>query len=269
MLIQRHSVDYWLKNKAIDISIKDICGEVLVHRHEFYEIELILSGGGFYNIDGIDYKIGRGSLFAMSPISFHHINFTENTKLINVMFTLDSCNIEFLSQLFLNEPHFSLTVPESELLFFEEISKQAIENINKTSQNKTLFLSALLDCFLGKVADLFCQNKYTMENTSIQYAILFLQNNFTRKITLNEVAEITNYTPNYFCNQFKNYTGKTFTEYLNDLRFSFALKLLRNTNISVAEICIRCGFNDYSYFVKSFKKHFGTTPKNFRLSNLL
>ena len=264
MLIQRHSVNFWLKNKTVDFSIKTLNGNVAVHRHEFYEIELILEGSGVYNIDGINYNLSRGSLFAMSPISFHHINFTSDTKLINLMFTYDSCNIDFLSKLFVEQPHFVLDVSEKDMDFFKMLADEATERLEIKKEVCTPFLVSLLDCYLGKITNLLNLVKPCAEDDSIQYAILFMHNNFTKKISLQEVAKIANYSPNYFCNRFKEFTGDTFINYLNDLRFSFAEKLLKNTKISVSEIAVQCGFKDFSYFMKSFKSRYGVTPKTYR-----
>lgn len=262
MNIERHSIDYWIKNKSIDFSIKEINGKVKVHRHEFYEIELILSGGGIYTIDGIDYKINRGSLFAMSPISFHNIVFKENSKLINLMFTLNSCNADFLTNLFINQPHFVMNLSENDIVFLEKLAEEAV-NSNHLSICIP-YVTSILDCFLGKINNLLnCDNPQN-KISGIQFAILYIQNNFTKKITLKDIAKIANYSPNYFCSSFKKFTGVTFIDYLNELRFSYAKKLLLNTNHSASEIAERCGFNDFSYFMKTFKSRHGVTTKMYR-----
>ncbi len=262
MNIERHSIDYWIKNKSIDFSIKEISGNVKVHRHEFYEIELILSGSGIYTIDGIDYEIGRGSLFAMSPISFHNIVFKENSKLINLMFTLDSCNADFLTHLFVKQPHFVIDLLENDITFLEKLTEEAVKSNNLSVCIP--FVTSILDCFLGKIDNLLNYDDPQKEISAIQYAILFIQNNFTQKITLKDVAKIANYSPNYFCSSFKKFTGVTFVDYLNELRFSYAKKLLLNTNYTAGEIAERCGFNDFSYFMKSFKTRYGVTTKIYR-----
>ena len=264
MLIQRHSTEYWIKNSCVDFSIKNIKGNVTVHRHEFYEIELILDGTGTYNIDGVDYEIKAGSLFAMSPISFHHIKFTSDTKLINLMFTHDSCKMDFLSKLFVLQPHFVIDIKEKDMEFFKKLAEEATETIRIKGEKQTPLIFSILDCYLAKITELLSSEKVYNSNDPIQYAIIYLHNHFTEKLYVESVAKIANYTPNYFCNQFKKFTGITFTKYLNGLRFSFAENLLKNTNSSVSQICMRCGFNDFSYFMKSFKLRYGVTPKQYR-----
>lgn len=264
MLITRHKTNYWIKNNYIDISIKDICGPVDIHWHEFYEIELILDGTGIYNVDGIDYKIEKGSLFFMSPSSFHHINFTENTKLINFMFTLESCDMDFLCGIFDSAPHISINLFDFDMDFIHTLAKDTAKI------NSVKYQSAVLNCVLGKIQSLYAA--YTtptpIKDFKMQHAILYIQNHFKENITLRQVAETANYSPNYFGNKFKEYTGVTFKEYIMELKFSFAEKLLKKTNLSVSEICYSCGFNDFSNFMLYFKKRYGTTPKQYRDNHL-
>lgn len=258
MVISRHKTDYWIKNNSVDVSIKDICGQVDVHWHEFYEIELILEGAGIYNVDGIDYEIEKGSLFFMSPSSFHHINFTENTKLINFMFTLEACDMDFLCGIFDSVPHILINLFDFDVDFIHTLAKDTIKI------NSVKYQSAVLNCVLGKIQNLCASYTTQLKDSRMQYAILYIQNHFKENITLKQAAEIANYSPNYFGNKFKEYTGVTFKEYIMELKFSFARKMLKKTNLTVSEICYNCGFSDFSNFMFYFKKRYGMTPKQYR-----
>lgn len=257
-MISRHKTDFWIKNKSVDVSVKEISGPVDIHWHEFYELELILDGAGTYNIDGTDYKIEKGSLFFMSPSSFHHINFTENTRLINFMFTLEVCDFDFLCDMFDHSPHISLKIEETDISFIYTLA----ENMLTAGHGK--YVSLLLNCILGKVQGIHTENIEPIKDSQMQYAMLYIQNHFRENLSLNEVASIANYTPNYFSNKFKEYTGTTFKKYIQDLQFSLAVNMLKKTNFSVTRICYHCGFRDFSNFMVVFKKRYGISPGKFR-----
>ena len=258
MQISRHRTDYWIKNDSVDVSIKDIEGPVAIHWHEFYEIELILSGGGIYHIDGIDYPINRGALFVMSPSSFHRIHFTENTRLINFMFTLDACDPAFLCDFFDTVPHVKMQLSEREIVFIHTLAAE----MERTDSVK--YLSAMMNSVLGKIQMLSKNALLPLENDPMQYAILYIQNHFKEDLLLSDVARIANYSPNYFGNKFKEYTGVTLKAYILSLRFTLAEQMLEHTALSVTEICYQCGFKDFSNFMTYFKKRHGMTPGAYR-----
>ena len=258
MEISRHKTDFWIKNSMVDVSIKEISGAVSLHFHEFYEIEVILEGAGTYSMDGIHYDIEAGSLFFMSPSSCHSLHFAENTRLINFMFTLDACEPIFLYKLFDAAPHISVTLSQNDLNFVRTLAEEM------TRTNHPQYLSAMLNSLLGKVNTLCGVKGPTVKATAMQYALLYVQNHFKEKIYLEDVARKVNYSPNYFSNKFKSYAGVTFQSYVMNLKLSLSEKMLRNTTLSVTEICDQCGFGDFSNFMFYFKRRYGTSPNRYR-----
>ena len=102
----------------------------------------------------------------------------------------------------------------------------------------------------------------------IDYALEYLQSNFTKEITLSEIAERYFVSAEHFSRVFKQKTGFNFSEYLNILRLQKAEQMLKQLNTSpITEIAESCGFNDSNYFSLKFKKYFGVSPKRFQKSN--
>ncbi|MCS4435474.1 AraC family transcriptional regulator [Aquiflexum gelatinilyticum] len=85
-----------------------------------------------------------------------------------------------------------------------------------------------------------------------------------RNISLKEVAGTANMSKEAFCRFFKQRTGKTFTEFLNELRIHKSCHLLQETDLSISQIAYQTGFQNLSYFNRAFKKYILTTPKSFR-----
>ncbi len=88
--------------------------------------------------------------------------------------------------------------------------------------------------------------------------------NFSKKITVDEAAQILGYNKYYFCSKFKKATGITYLNYVNTVRISHACNLLKN-GCTINEACDACGFENLSYFIQLFKKIMGTTPRKYCL----
>ena len=92
----------------------------------------------------------------------------------------------------------------------------------------------------------------------------FIQANFNRRITLEEISSLVNMSPVSFNRFIKSRTGKTFINYVNDTRISFASRWLIETEKSISEISYACGFNNIANFNRIFKKAKNCTPSEFR-----
>lgn len=99
-------------------------------------------------------------------------------------------------------------------------------------------------------------------NTVMEY----LNKNFQKDVSLNEVSKLIAMSEVAFSRFFKLRTGKTFVDTLNEVRLGHASRMLIDTTQSVNEIAYRCGFNNMSNFNRIFKKKKNCTPKEFRLA---
>ncbi len=98
----------------------------------------------------------------------------------------------------------------------------------------------------------------------IKRVLSLIRKEYASPLTLEELAEASGMSPKYFCRFFSSMTGKTPIDYLNYYRVECAADHLLYSEESVTDIALSCGFNDLSYFVKTFKRYKGMTPKQFR-----
>lgn len=98
---------------------------------------------------------------------------------------------------------------------------------------------------------------------TLKKALAYIRNSYDQQITLKNIADSAGISPKYLCTFFKEMTGKSPFEYLNAYRIERAARKLISTDLPVTQIAYMCGFNDLSYFIKTFKKIKGVTPKNF------
>lgn len=94
----------------------------------------------------------------------------------------------------------------------------------------------------------------------------YVMESFDKPIELKQVAAVAHMTPTSFCKYFKLRTQKTFSHFLNEIRISHACKLLYNENLSVSEIYLQCGFNNFSNFNRTFRELKKMSPTAFRSS---
>ena len=101
-------------------------------------------------------------------------------------------------------------------------------------------------------------------NDAIEAAKKYIEKNYTLNITLEDVSREVNISSYYLSRIFKEGTGENFIDYLTKLRIEKAKELLSTTQLSMKEICAKCGYSDPNYFSKTFKKNVGVTPTEYR-----
>lgn len=139
---------------------------------------------------------------------------------------------------------------------------------NSTSQE--LIILGLIYQIMGTI---YSENLYTaMEEYRIEdhkniYLLKEVLNhieiNFSSHISLNDLAKISGMSPKYFCRFFYEMTQHTPIDYVNYYRIERACYQLITSNESITHIALSCGFNDISYFIKTFRRYKGTSPRQY------
>ena len=135
---------------------------------------------------------------------------------------------------------------------YEEVSKNLVINmlinIARALQNKQF-------------------NAARLSSRNISFAKKILDEidiHYTNNISLEELSKKVNYNKNYVCMFFKQTFGVTIWEYITIKRINESLNLIRNSNLSITDIYLKCGFNNSANFNKQFRKYTGKSPKDFR-----
>ncbi|MCF7559683.1 AraC family transcriptional regulator [Sabulilitoribacter multivorans] len=102
------------------------------------------------------------------------------------------------------------------------------------------------------------------DSAKISTIYKYVNANFQSHITLDEIADKVSMTVPAFCRYFKKTTGKTFTQLVNEHRVVHATKLLNESQMSIADICFECGFNNFSHFNKQFNEITGKSASSYR-----
>lgn len=105
---------------------------------------------------------------------------------------------------------------------------------------------------------------YRHYNENTRKAIYYIEENYHRNISLNDIASAINVNSSYLSRVFKNDTGQNVIEYLNKIRLDKAVSLINEGKYTIKEISYKVGIQNYNYFFKLYKKFTGTTPSEYK-----
>ncbi len=257
-MIDRYTRLQKIKNNRIMVKEKNI-SSYPTHWHEFYEIELIISGSGSYIIDGVDRKIEKNMLFFMTPVNFHKV-ITDNSQVITLMFTGEVCDLDLLFRL-------SSVFNSDSVLLCDEDAKYLATIMHELNiacaENDDEYSFHLLNSILGKICRINNPHRHGYMS-KVQKAMLYIQNNFRNDIQLSNIAHAAGVTPSYMSSIFAKECGVSFNKYLNTIRYDYAKKLLEYSDMTVTDICFESGFCDYANFERHFKEKFFMSPRQYR-----
>lgn len=111
------------------------------------------------------------------------------------------------------------------------------------------------------------RNARSSDLTAARDMVGFIQKNYTRKISLKEIALSGAVGQSKCCKLFTKYLGQTPNTYLNQYRLNKSLEYLRNSDMPITEIALSVGFGGASYYTEMFRKYFGKSPTEFRKGN--
>jgi len=258
--MERFKKEQYIGSNGISAFDKIFDGFCKTHWHEFYEMEYIIDGSGEYIVDGISHTVSPGMLFFMTPLNFHSVAMSDS-HIFNVMFSEKVCDNTFLSDLMEKHPNGVIIVPQQDRSFTEAVFKE-LSNADRDSS----YCEYLLNVILGKLSS-YGNKSCRTSPSPLSNTLLFLLNHFRENPSLAEAAEHSGYTPTYFSEIFKRETRETYKNQLDRLRFEYAQKLIKYSDMSVFQICRESGFDDYANFIRRFKKRYGISPREMKLQN--
>jgi AraC-like DNA-binding protein/ligand-binding sensor protein len=146
-----------------------------------------------------------------------------------------------------------------------ELNNRYLERIQEAQGSEELIdtLYQMLDA----VTDQISPFRGVRHALPLRKAECYIRENYTRKVRLKEVADVSGLSAPYFSTVFKEEMGENLSDYLNRLRVDRAAKLLLETDLSLSEIAGSCGFEDQSWFSKIFKCYTGVSPGKYRDNN--
>tara|TARA_B100002049_G_C16085504_1_gene379292 strand:+ start:12746 stop:13618 length:873 start_codon:yes stop_codon:yes gene_type:complete len=252
--------------------------EFPIHFHPEYELNFIKNGKGVRRLVGDSLEeIDDVELVLVGPNLVHgwqlHKCKEKKIREITIQFHDDLFDDKLLSRRIFKPLRDMLNRSNHGILFSRKTTLEIMPRILRLSKIDSIdyfleLISILHDLANSRNQNLlssYISNNRSFENSGkIKIIYEYVQENFARKISLNEIAELVNMSTVSFNRFIKSRTGKTFIEYINDTRISYATRWLIETDLSIGEIGYKCGFNNIANFNRVFKKLKNCTPSQFR-----
>lgn len=269
-------------------TIKDII--LGKHRHEYMQINYVCHGKGKHIIGDHAFDIIKGDIFVIPPYVPHNISADENSELEIFEFEFEP---EYINQDFVSienvESFFDFAYIEPFLVSennvkprlnlvgkqqveVENILNEALYEFNSRNAGFVLLVKSLLLKLLVLVGREFTKdlessdtrNIFDRHRDSIFNSIKYINENYAEDMSCEDIARKFMLSKSYYSYLFKSITSKTFTEYVNGIRISKAMEILKNTDKRVVDICYETGFNNVNHFNRLFRQQIGMAPLAYR-----
>ncbi len=238
--------------------------------HENLEILLVIEGSGSITLNTTEHFVDVGDIIVVNSnilhkFAAHDITLKYHCLIVDRSFCLANC------------------FDTNELWLCEKIRDEDIEHLMQQlslefSKKERMIADVLrIRAFVLEVMAILClrhvgkrseEHRETHLMGCLKQAIGYIRSNYTNDLSLNEVAEFAGLSKYYFAHEFRRLTDYSFVEYINILRLEKAKNLLRQSQMTIAEIGKECGFENRAYFSRSFTRYVNITPSEYRIKKL-
>jgi AraC-like DNA-binding protein len=254
-----------------------------LHHHPEYELTLITGSSGNRIIGDSIEKYVESDLVLVGPYLVHKWDGDDKKKgderpcqVLTLQFGMHDFDHLFFSKTAFYRIKHLLEGSKRGVHFNNQTillkAKQLMLQMTQTRDMESVILFFQLLDELSKVENIryltsegFSHHSLPNYNSRLKIVNEYILRHFSNAaLRISEVAQQINLTKSAFSHFFKKSTNRSFTDFLLDIRLGFASKLLIDTDKLVGNIAFESGFNNIANFNRSFKKHFGCTPRAFR-----
>lgn len=245
-----------------------------LHWHIEFEIIRVLEGTLLLAIDEQEHTVSKGgSIFI--PAGSVHSGIPDGCTYECIVFDMnmlmnqnDSC-CKLIRKIADHEVELEYVYSES----YNDIHQTVWSLFDAISSKKEGYQLVVLGTLYQMIGAIFSNQYYNAVPAQpprnhkriiqLKTALEFMESSYKTPLSLEEISAAVHMSPKYFCRFFQEMTHRTPIDYLNYYRIERACYQLLTTDQTITEVAYGSGFNDLSYFIKTFKKYKGTTPKRY------
>ena len=230
------------------------CAQINKDRISYYDLTFVLKGNMIYVADDKTYVLNENDAILLPPG-------TVRQRMAGAQ------KVQYVSFNFQIFPNCELSIPP----FLKNVITQDIRKlINVFSQRhlspKYYSKEKLCNLLNYILFELFDAVYLESNHTEVIKIEKFIEENITQKITLTMLSDHVHLSKEYIAYIFKKNVGKTVIEYVNEKKMMFAKYMIQEGMLSLRDIAENLGYENYGYFSRVFKKHFNTSPIEFKKS---
>ncbi len=245
-----------------------------LHWHSEIEMLYVKNGAISVTVEERKYVLNQGDIIFIEPEKIHTVSpFILPLEYDAAVFSPSALSLnsehffgrDIIMPIINGDSEFSGIIDGS-FNDYDKLKAYAETVFNKDSSKAAVFAS-----LVGIISNLY-DNGYIKKSSGqiskyshdIKKCLEYISENYSRKIKLSELSDLIHVSENYFCGYFKKFTGITPFEQINETRVKKAAALLSDSDLTVSEVAVKCGFENLSYFTRKFKSIVGCTPIDYR-----
>lgn len=247
--------------------------QIGMHEQNTWELSYVIHGAGMRHIGDTMMAFKSGDVVFIPPHIPHCWYFNGNSvdnrgRIANISLVFSKGFLHSIYSAFqeMEESVTTILKLQDAISFSSTSAKKIKEILLSMSDMKRRWqigasiqlISVIADNTVGNVVGKYVKKDKSQKKMDIIQT--YITCNYQHRISLDDISAHVGMNKSAFCIFFKKMTGKTFVEYLNEYSINQACKMLKEKDLSVAEICYQAGFNDVPYFNRIFKRIVGVPP---------
>jgi len=245
------------------------------HWHEKMEFLFFTQGECVVKCNSAEFTVKAGDLVVVNSNELHQAHcLTEtaeyfciivDTSLIQSRY-IDICDTKYIKPIYHNQILFKNKIEnnaQASQYILEFVMEYESKNPGYELSIKACIYQLLVFLLRNHVQVVLTSDEYTARMRNLKRfnnLIEYIENNYSSKITIEQLCTMAHISRFHFCHIFKDMTGKSLGEYLNLLRINKAYSMLKDSELNITEVAAACGFDDANYFSRLFKKYKKVSP---------
>ncbi len=251
------------ENKEQEILVKQIKGflDFSSAYHDHIEMILVLEGSIYASIGGKDHVLKPGQMSICFPYQIHSYEKAPDAQVLLALFPSRAAGM-FTETVLKMRPQDPYIQPAPHIV---TLLQRLLVQSNQTGAQAKALTNVYISAIVGELLQQMPMEPVgEMDTNAIQKLLSYCQNHYRENISVASASQAVHISERYITKIFSTQQGCVFRKYINRLRIMDVKRLLQETDRTVTDIMLTCGFNNQSTFNRVFYEQTGMSPREYR-----